>query len=535
MSDSPWGRLDRLVELADTLGGAWGARARASTTIGQERAVLRLCGVHGVDRAGRPLAGEVVERYLAGRPERLAGGILLPFATALLEYDLPPLELALDVASGAVDLVLEAELLRQPAQREAATHEARRLIGSAFARIDANRTARLEVLDVLGESPRPWFGSSLQQPSVDRARPEALRLIEAGADLIRVTVPAGRELMASMGERDSTDESGALTAAERASAGLRRPPNDDVPTGSQRGLAELRGIVDEAGAERRRYVQLATTGPALAAPEHAVVAAFERIDLVEIDPITEIVDSGVDPDRALADHAFAHRLLRRSGAMVLIAAGPLVVAPDLARGIPSAPATRAGRAIALQLLSVALARSNGLTDDQIVIGAIPGWLAEERDPTVQAIAQVAIRRALFPANGLTFDEPPASIASEGWPFVFAAAVPGSEPTVLVMRRSEPERLRQVGDATRAAARVAREVTLALGPRVLHGPALEHARDAVTAAETLLVRLADEGWGSVLGPPLAGGARFPMARQTVAERSDDLDPLGVDGPGQPRDR
>ena len=46
-----------------------------------------------------------------------------------------------------------------------------------------------------------------------------------------------------------------------------------------------------------------TVASAFAAPEQAVVAAFERIDLVEADPIREIVEDNVDPGRALADHA----------------------------------------------------------------------------------------------------------------------------------------------------------------------------------------------------------------------------------------
>ena len=63
-----WGPLDRLVQRAEALAGAWGARARASTTTGQERAILRLFGVHGLDGAGRPLAGATVDRWLAGDP-----------------------------------------------------------------------------------------------------------------------------------------------------------------------------------------------------------------------------------------------------------------------------------------------------------------------------------------------------------------------------------------------------------------------------------------------------------------------------------
>ena len=59
---SAWGDLDGLLTLADSLAGAWAGRAARSTTKGQERAILRLCGVGGIDRAGNPLAAEVVDR-----------------------------------------------------------------------------------------------------------------------------------------------------------------------------------------------------------------------------------------------------------------------------------------------------------------------------------------------------------------------------------------------------------------------------------------------------------------------------------------
>src|ERR1019366_6399041 len=124
------------------------------------------------------------------------------------------------------------------------------LAASAFERIDANRTARLELLAVIGDAARPWIG-----------------------------------------------------------------------------VAEVRLALDEAAAERRGYARLATAALPLAGPEQAVVAAFERVDIVDGDPIAEVVDGNVDPDRALADHAFARRLIARAGSVVALGAGPLVVAP----------------------------------------------------------------------------------------------------------------------------------------------------------------------------------------------------------------
>ena len=289
-------------------------------------------------------------------------------------------------------------------------------------------------------------------------------------------------------------------------------------------MASLRALLDELAVERGRYLRLATAAPPLAAPEAAAVGAFERVDLVQADPMTEIVGVGIDPDRAIADHAFAHRVLARAGVPLLVGPGPLVVAPDLASGRPSDPATRAGRALALQALSVALARAGGLADESIIVGAIPAWLMDEREPTILAIGQVAVRRAIFERHPLAFDEPLESVPSEGWPFLFAAAAPGAEPISLVLRHAEEPRVAQVGEATRTAVRVARDVDRATGPRILRGDALEHARRSVESAVALLVRVETEGWPAVLGlVPAIGGH---LGGEAVAERTEDFDPFAV---------
>ncbi len=517
-----WGPLDRLVAQAEALAGAWGARARASTTIGQERAILRLFGVSGLDAAGRPLAGTTVDRWLAQDPRALGAGITLPFAMALLEYDLDPQQLALDVSSGAVDLSLEAALLREPDRRAVAEVEATRLAGAAIERIDAERTARNETIALLGDTSRPWLGTTLHQPDEDAALEEAAALIAAGLDLVRIEVPIGRELAARLvaAGREAPDwhpREGARGAPGRELA-------DPAPIGSQRALAMLRRNVDRAGAEQQRYVRLATVVPALGAPEGAVVAAFERIDLIASDAIAEIVADGVEPDRALADHAFAHRLVRRAGTSIVVGPGPLVVAPDLRAGQPSDAATRAGRALALQLIGVALARGDGLPADQIVVGAMPEWVADEPAPAARAIAEVAVRRALYPGHPFAFHEPTLDHTGSGlWPFVQAAAAVHAGDVAFVMRQYDPwdDQDGAGAGAIRAGSVVAGEVAAASPPGPLEGQALDHARSMVSTAIGTLERLADQGWRAVAGDA-PGSGRGQRGRDAVAERSDPFD-------------
>lgn len=519
-----WGALDLLASHAEALAGAWGARARACTTIGQERAILRLLGVSGVDAAGRPLAGTTVDRWLAGDPRGLGAGISLPFAMGLLEYDLEPQQLASDVASGAVDLALEAALLREPDRRAVAEAEASRLAVSAVERIDAERTVRNDTIAMLGDSPRPWLGAALNEPDEDAALDEANSLIAAGLELIRIEVPIGRERAAHLSAAGREVPEWQPRDGARGASG--RELADPAPIGSQRALAMLRLAVDRAAAERQRYVRLATVVPALGAPEGAVVAAFERIDLIDSDAIAEIVADGVEPDRALADHAFAHWLARRAGTSIVIGPGPLVVAPDLSAGVPSDAATRAGRALALQLVGVALARGDGLPAGQIIIGALPPWVADEPAPAARAIAEVAVRRALFPGHPFAFTEPPAGQSGSAvWPFVHAAASVHAGDVAFIMRRFDSS----AHDATmalglRVGSMVASDVAASTRSGELAGPALEHARSMVGAAIATLEGLAGQGWASVTGEGPGGDRAAPRGRDAVAERTESFDPF-----------
>ncbi len=527
--DRPLDGLDRLSALADPLAGAWSARARASTTAGRERAILRAFGFGGLDNEGRPLAWAVVDRWLAGRPERLSGGLTLPFVVALLEYDLTPQELALDVASGAVDLSLEAQLLESPERRAAAEDEAHRLGRAALDRIDANRTARRELQALLGDAERPWLGASLTEPSAGAAAEEATALVRDGVDLVRVVVPTGRELALRLLDLGLGDEADPVDSDGTPEEELER-----APAGSQRGLGMLRGVLDELAAERGAYVRTATAAPALSAPEQAVVATFERIDVVEADPFREILDWGVDPDRALADHAFAHRLHRRGASLVEVGPGPLVVAPDLARGVPSDPATRAGRALALQLLAVRLALANGLEPRALVVGALPDWLLDEQDPASIGLAEVVVRRALFTGYPLVFDAPAGRTTDdrslvEVWSYLVGATLPLAAPTAYVSRPRPVSRLAGLGRVHAAARLVGRAVGQGLEARPMRGRAAEHASASIAAAIATLEALGERGWRAILGDGLGEDDRPGLGAEAVAEAAEAFDPFESEAP------
>jgi hypothetical protein len=377
---------------------------------------------------------------------------------------------------------------------------------------------------MLGEADRPWLGVTVRETDVDAAFDEIASYLAAGIDLIRIEVPIGRELAERM------TDAGLEVPAWRPRIGRRgaaRQRDEPAPTGSQRAIARVRRSVDRAAAERGAYVRLATVAPALSAPEGAVVAAFERIDVITSDAMAEIVSDGVEPDRSLADHAFAHRLARRAGTTILVGPGPLVVAPDLSAGVPSDPATRAGRALALQLLGVTLALGDGLGADQVVIGALPPWVTDEPTPGARAIAEVAVRRALFPDHPLGFVEPSTGTEpSVLWPYVQAAAAVHAGDIALVMRSPEftPSDVIAAARSARAASVVSAEAAGATVQGELTGVALEHATGMLAAAHRTLEGLAENGWRTVAGDPPGGTRARAAVREVVTERTESFDPF-----------
>ena len=520
-------QVDQVRRRAADVAGGLSRSARKTATIAQERAVLRMLGVDGLDRAGRPLATTLAERYCGSDTGRLARGVLLPFVVAMIEYDMPAHELALDGVSGAIDLGLEAELLERPGRLAAAEKRAGVLIEAALARFDANRTATREMRDVLGQPDEPWLGIDLHATEMVAGIAEARSMIADGADVIQVQVPASWEfaearrhagletpgLFESQLPRRGRD---VAPVGRRARSQPLHPADEPVPVGSQRGLAALRKAVDDAAAERRCYASIMTVTSAFAAPEQAVVAAFERIDFVGADPICEIVEDNVDPERALADHAFAHRLQARAGCRVVIGPGPLALGADVASGIPTDAITRAGRALALQALGVEIALADGLQADRLMLGAVPDWVAGDGDAG-EILLQTWLRRAVFPDHRLVIGGSKGWLSWPGGPAALVSAMTGA-PINLAVEPGGPGKVKTLAGDLAAAAGTARALRASLGDGDLHGAAVDVAGQTLRAASDVLEKLAAEGWGSLLGPDGRGADGERLGRSAVVERA-----------------
>jgi hypothetical protein len=494
-------RAADLRAAAAALAASLHAVARTQTTLACERAVLRLFGVTGLDRAGRPLAAEVVDRFSLRRSGTPGGDIALPFAAAAAEYEATPSDLAQDVAAGNIDLSLEAELLADPGRRAGAEALIATWVAGAWQRFDANRTARTELLAVLGETARPRFAVEVPTMRSGELLAASRALVAAGADLICVPVPRDRELRRSLGEE-----------AERGDAA------DDpaaAPAGSQRGLNRIRATLDEAAAEDGRYIRLATRSLGLAEPEQAIVAGLERVDAVFTDPLEAVVDFGVDPARALADHAFAVALLGRSGASLVLGPGPLAVAPEMTRGEPPDQATRMGRSLALQALSVELSRCGGLPDERIGLAVLAHDRLDGAAGMLQGFVELALRQLTFPGLDMVIEEPAGGEVDPPWPIALTAWLgSGAEPSLLLARATADAMAPSLA-GMRAAVRAAAALTSASAVEVPRGEAATLVAAALAVAAQTIRDLADHGWERLL---LASPAVGRLPADAGAERA-----------------
>ena len=363
------GPIDRLVELAETLAGAWGARARLCTTVGQERALLRMFGVTGLDaRVGRSPA-EVVDRYVGGRPRR-ARRRRRPAVRRR------PARIRARRRRSSPSTWPRAPSTWGSRPRSCATRsrravvevEARALGRSALERIDANRTARLELLAV----------HRRRRQAVDRGTARGDRV---SATAIEEAVgPGDGRRRRDPGQRAGHPRArrpaprrGRRRPVLAAATGRRRcrvgrpspPPSRRRPAASVRSpscAASRRGRPPSDGpmpAWRPSAPALARTGEAPSSRRSSGSTSMAS------DAMAEIVDGNGRARSGAGRPRLRPPVLARSGRHgILVGAGPLVVAPDLARGVPSDATTRAGRALALQIVGVMLARLHGVPAGQ---------------------------------------------------------------------------------------------------------------------------------------------------------------------------
>ena len=284
-------RIDRRsVERCRDLAGAIVAPVEAfiavHSTVSVERAVLRLLGVDGITLQEVPLPNAILDAVPARERAR---GVALPFGKALAETGLEPAALGAEIAAGRCALDQFA------ATPEAAARGAlARFVDRALERIAARRDERAAWLADFPQLPPPLLYVIVASGNIYEDRVAAVAAAQAGAQVIAVIRSTGQSLLDFVPFGPTTEGFGGTYA-------------------TQANFAIMRAALDEASEKLGRYVMLTNYASGLCMPEIAVMAAFERLDMLLNDSMYGILFRDINMKRTFVDQHFSRMLNARGG------------------------------------------------------------------------------------------------------------------------------------------------------------------------------------------------------------------------------
>jgi beta-lysine 5,6-aminomutase alpha subunit len=359
-------------ELAARAGQPIVEMARTHTTVSVERAVLRLAGLHGADADGMPWVNRLVDavRESVG----LEHGVALPAWDALLSGGYADLAALAEAASlGKVSFRLPAG-----ADATAARTAASESLARGFARIDANRVRRQQMIAETSEPRKPWIYLIVATGDIYEDIPQAQAAAREGADVIAVIRSTGQSLLDYVPE-GATREGFAGTYA------------------TQENFRLMRAALDETSRELGRYVRLTNYASGLCMPEIASLAGLERLDMMLNDCMYGIIFRDINPRRTFIDQRFSRQIHARAG---------IIINTGEDNYLTTADAIDAAHTVVVsQLMNEFFGKEAGLADAQLGLGHAFEINPGVPDSFLLELAHAQLVRELFPDAPLKYMPP----------------------------------------------------------------------------------------------------------------------------------
>jgi len=337
------------------------------STVAVERSVARLLGVDGVDAQGIPLPNRVVDAL--GDP---AGGVARLLGAAVAETGGSPLQVAQALADGT-------PLPALAATPEAAIRGALApYVARAAAALDSRRNEREERLRRLPQARPPLLYVIVASGNIYEDRTAAVAAAEAGAQIIAVIRSTAQSLLDFVPYGATTEGFGGTYA-------------------TQENFRLMRAALDEVSERLGRYVMLTNYASGLCMPEIAVMAAFERLDMLLNDSMYGILFRDINMKRTFVDQHFSRLINTRAGIIINTGEDNYLTTAD---AVEQAPAV-----LASQFINEAFAHRAGMPDTQIGLGDAYEIDPDLEDGFLYAIAQAQLARQCFPNSPLKYMPP----------------------------------------------------------------------------------------------------------------------------------
>ena len=366
----------RAREAAARIAGSFGWLFEDYSSLAVERTVLRLLGIDGALKDGKPLPNVVVDQLQA--KQSLAKGAAIPVANAMLAKNLSAQEVADAVGRGELDLT---EMPQAAPDEIFAILDT--LATEMLGHIARQRSTREKMFAAYGPRRVPAIYVIVATGNIYEDAVQAKAAASEGADIIAVIRSTAQSLLDYVPFGATTVGFGGTYA-------------------TQENFRIMRAALDEVSQSEQRYISLTNYASGLCMPEIAAMGAMERLDLMLNDAMYGILFRDINPKRTLLDQYFSRIINACAGIEIQTGEDNYLTTSDAVE--------KAYTVTASQLLNEQFALLSGVKPEKMGLGH-----AHEIDPELESsfsyeLAHALLTRELFPQAPVKY-MPPTKFAS----------------------------------------------------------------------------------------------------------------------------
>jgi beta-lysine 5,6-aminomutase alpha subunit len=341
------------------------------TTVTVERAILRICGVDGVDEFGVPLPNVIVD-HIEERGS-LGKGVLFYVGNAMVQTSLSIQDIAKKVAKGQLDLVNQST-----ATMDEIKNILTPLIIERLSIIKQHRMNRDAFYQQFGYPASPELYVIVATGNIYEDVIQAKAAARQGADIIAIIRSTGQSLLDYVPFGATTEGFGGTYA-------------------TQENFRIMRQALDEVSQECGRYIKLVNYASGLCMPEIAAMGALERLDVMLNDSLYGILFRDINMKRTFIDQYFSRVIDAYAGIIINTGEDNYLTTADAIE--------EAHTVVASQFINEQFALLAHLKEELQGLGH-----AFEIDPSVEdgflyELASAQLSRQLFPKAPLKYMPP----------------------------------------------------------------------------------------------------------------------------------
>ncbi|NLO12329.1 MAG: D-lysine 5,6-aminomutase subunit alpha [Candidatus Cloacimonetes bacterium] len=368
--------VDRARAAAQKITGSFGWLFEGYSSVTIERTVLRLMGLDGALKDGKPLPNVVIDQL--HKSGSLGKGAAIRLANAMLLQNMS----AAEVATAINDQNLDISAL-PPAPADEIHALLSELTDKMMAHISGQKAKREEMYQRFGERRIPAIYVIVATGNIYEDAVQAKAAAREGADVIAVIRSTAQSLLDYVPYGATTSGFGGTFA-------------------TQENFRIMRQALDEVSEDEKRYISLTNYASGLCMPEIAALGAMERLDLMLNDAMYGILFRDINPRRTLLDQSFSRMINAYAGIEIQTGEDNYLTTSDAVE--------KAYTVTASQLINEQFALLSGVKPEKMGLGH-----AYEIDPEMEnsfsfELAHALLSRQLFPHSPIKY-MPPTKFAS----------------------------------------------------------------------------------------------------------------------------